>query len=653
MSLRLITTLLVFLAWIGWVDAHATDTTRLSGSLISGSGPSGTALKNVAITLYQLSQEGLAPVASTLTDTSGHFVMEVMSTESTDAYYVSANLGDGIELTSLIGPSLPNSAITVNEQSTVSAAYALAQVSRSGEVKGSSSQLKIASQMVRNLVDSASGETSGVLASSPNGDQSISFRTLHSLSNLLAAIVQDHALAARFFSLTRNERGTLPNSTPTAYSNLARDPSKHAKALYRLSRKARKYSVVLRSSPDAWVLAVKVNDSGDPDRLIGGLGNIVFDKNGYAWVTNNVVQGTTGSSNFLLLFKPDGKPSDGSDGYLPSPIQGGGILGQGFGITIDQAGAVWTGNFGWGGVNPAEAKPGSGSISKQSPTGNSLSLPNGYYGGTYRAQSLDTDSKGNLWVASYGNSNVCVFLAGDPSHSICIALPTNSNPFGLKVAPDDTVWVANTGGGVGKNKVHSSVVKFALQGTVITKLFDVPIGQGLKGLSLDSAGNAWVASGGDSRVYALKPDGALIGGFNGGGMSGPWSTTIDGEDNVWVANFGPMKGNFANGRLTKLVGAIMQDKRTGKPLSPSSGYTLKSAGSPVLLANGEPLYGSDKGKCFCPLMRLTTVGIDQAGNVWALNNWKPSFLTDLLKNPGGDGIVIFVGLAPPPSPKYH
>ena len=50
-------------------------------------------------------------------------------------------------------------------------------------------------------------------------------------------------------------------------------------------------------------------------------------------------------------------------------------------------------------------------------------------------------------------------------------------------------------------------------------------------------------------------------------------------------------------------------------------------------------------------MRMTSVTIDAAGNVWAVNNWKPRFGTDFEPkhgNPGGDGIVIFVGLAKPP-----
>jgi hypothetical protein len=80
---------------------------------------------------------------------------------------------------------------------------------------------------------------------------------------------------------------------------------------------------------------------------------------------------------------------------------------------------------------------------------------------------------------------------------------------------------------------------------------------------------------------------------------------------------------------------------------PPSGYTLPSAGAELLLHNGDPPYGRGAPPSFAPLMRLTSVVIDRAGNVWAVNNWKPSFDADLL-NSGGDGICIFVGLAKPP-----
>jgi len=76
---------------------------------------------------------------------------------------------------------------------------------------------------------------------------------------------------------------------------------------------------------------------------------------------------------------------------------------------------------------------------------------------------------------------------------------------------------------------------------------------------------------------------------------------------------------------------------------------VPTAGSEVLLHNGERLYGTQGPPSFIPMMRQTAMGIDQAGNLWSLNNWKPDFDIDAVAgNPGGDGIIIFVGLAPPP-----
>jgi hypothetical protein len=137
-------------------------------------------------------------------------------------------------------------------------------------------------------------------------------------------------------------------------------------------------------------------------------------------------------------------------------------------------------------------------------------------------------------------------------------------------------------------------------------------------------------------------------------MDGPWDTAIDGEDNVWVANFGPLQppSNF-RGRLTKLWGVnAPPGHNVGDPISPPTGYTVPSAGSEVLLHNGDPLYGPGAPPSFIPMMRQTAVAIDQAGNIWSINNWKPDVVIDFGGNPGGDGIVIFVGLAAPP-PHVH
>src|SRR5262249_2400248 len=126
-----------------------------------------------------------------------------------------------------------------------------------------------------------------------------------------------------------------------------------------------------------------------------------------------------------------------------------------------------------------------------------------------------------------------------------------------------------------------------------------------------------------------------------------------------IANFGPTEANtaLAAGRLSKLCGtnsaACPPGKKLGDPLSPATGFTVPSAGSEVLLHNGEPLYGKNAPPSYIPMMRQTAAMIDRAGNVWTINNYKPNFDVDATVNPGGDGILIFVGLAPPPFPREN
>jgi hypothetical protein len=66
----------------------------------------------------------------------------------------------------------------------------------------------------------------------------------------------------------------------------------------------------------------------------------------------------------------------------------------------------------------------------------------------------------------------------------------------------------------------------------------------------------------------------------------------------------------------------------------------------VLLSDGTPLSQTGFNQpAFTPLMRSVSAVPDRAGNLWVSNNWKPNFITNQLENPGGDGMVIFVGLA--------
>ena len=100
----------------------------------------------------------------------------------------------------------------------------------------------------------------------------------------------------------------------------------------------------------------------------------------------------------------------------------------------------------------------------------------------------------------------------------------------------------------------------------------------------------------------------------------PWGG-IDGFDNVFVAN-------FAGKRVMMLCGVKEQNcppgVHTGDPISPDEGFTSDA------------------------LKRVTGIQGDTSGNVWAVNNYKEDGLLPIgLNNPGGNSVVVFIGLAAP------
>ena len=214
----------------------------------------------------------------------------------------------------------------------------------------------------------------------------------------------------RAVGLTKPQRGKPPRSTAQALANLARAPEQAVSEIFQLTRRAAKYEPALLQQPDAWTVAVKVNDSGSDIReeLFGGPANLAFDAKGFAWLTNNVKQGDSVSSKVAIVLQPNGKPANGANG---TPLRYGGLLGTGFGVTIDPRGNVWFGNFGWGG-RKYQPKPGfDGSMSEFSPSGAAISPDNGYVDEVDRAQGLASDD-GNIWITSFGSDSVFVYLGG-------------------------------------------------------------------------------------------------------------------------------------------------------------------------------------------------------------------------------------------------
>jgi hypothetical protein len=141
--------------------------------------------------------------------------------------------------------------------------------------------------------------------------------------------------------------------------------------------------------------------------------------------------------------------------------------------------------------------------------------------------------------------------------------------------------------------------------------------------------------------------------------------TIAKDDTLFAGNFGPELVDAPLGKQLPLGSTgVTVIKDAGNGQKSYHLMTLPTGGDQVMLANGFPLYGHVTDfeyalsqnveidipvyiPCYSPLMRITSSTIDGAGNLWVINNWKPSAAIDLLENPGGDGIVIFLGIATP------
>ncbi|WP_392536645.1 hypothetical protein [Legionella sp. 227] len=609
-------------------------------------------LANANVTIYTASSASAIPIANATTNGSGQFFIYIPPEQipQTASFYAVARQGNNTKLVTVIGKNLLP-AITINELTTVGAAFSMAQFFNNGQISGSSLGLKIASGMNDNLVSPIQGTLSQVITASPNADQTNTMRSLNNLSNLIASCVQNSPGACTvLFGLT-TVNGFAPTNTLDALVNIAHNPANNVLGIYVQSNQFATYQPSLKTKPDAWTLAVKFNNSGSLSAPFGGPAKTVFDKNGYAWITNNVIQGTPNSSNWLIVLKPNGQPADGINDTPTSPLFGGGLLGNAFGITIDTRGSIWTGNFGWGSCDTCLPPGGEGSVSQFSSTGIPISGPLGYISALYRVQGTVSDKNNNIWMASYGNDRIVVYLNGDPNSAIYYQEPANSGPFDIAIAQDGSAWVSNSKTSAGNP--GSVINKYVISGTQLIKTLDVqlPAGSSTREVSLDSQGNAWVASVNDSTIYKIAPNGTFVA-YNGeGGVSGPWGVTVDGDDNIWVANFEGI-GFPPQFSISKLCGIntakCPTGLTTGDAISPSTGYTLPSAGSQVLLADGTPLNGAGGPPSFNPLMRLTHAISDQAGNVWAANNWKPLPFSDNYFNPGGDGMVVFIGIAAPP-----
>jgi DNA-binding beta-propeller fold protein YncE len=620
--------------------AAAADHATLAGSVASGR----VAIAHARVTVWVAgTQPGQAtPLAHAVADRHGRFRLAYTPPASSGAVlYVTAARAGAVRLAATLGAPPAPQRIVVNEATTVATGFSQAQFIAGGRIGGPPPGPQNAALMAANLADVRTGAVSPVLAASPNGRQTSTLAKFGALANALAGCARSTRACPALSTVAATPQGHRPRGVLQAVANIAANPWHDVAGILRLSHAGpAPYRGALRSSRTLsdWMLPLRFVGDG---KTMDGPGNFAIDRDGNVYVTNNYEYAAgqrtpTCGSDLLPVFTPDGRFAPGT------PFQGGGLTGAGFGITLDSRGNVWVGNYGFAAPEPncpADRQPPHDTISAFTPDGTALA-PDGFRGTTDSGpgpfswpQGTVADPSGDaIWVANCGDGKLVRVPTSDPNHATAFDAGL-SQAFDIAIDHQGLVYATGLG--------NSKLAILRPDGTPIpgspfdaaTYGLDRPMG-----IAADSAGNMWIANSalinlpcptttlapaGTPSVSLVSAGGAPVThgahGFTGGGLTLPWGIAVDGNDNVWVAN-------FSDQRISQFCGVPARHCRPGT-------------------TTGDPISPDGTGYFFDGLVRVTGVQIDPSGNLWAANNWKR--LPDVQTNPGGYQVVVYPGAAAP------
>jgi hypothetical protein len=585
--------------------------------------------------------QGATPLACVTTDANGNFAFGTspgcggalpsgfLCSGSGEQIYLIADGGtDGgqtapnpqIALLVALGPCgtiTTSSAVVINELSTITSVYALAQFASAwspypiGAPATNAVGLSHALAGITNLINPSDGTLPG--PNLPTG-ATIPTAKINTLAAALAACVDSTGTLADAPSpcnelmcdalpgATYNPTGgvctmptgaTPPADTLGATIAIAAHPGavNVADLCSLASADASRFAPTIACnssstspSPADWTLALNFT-AGGIDRPSA----LAIDASGDVWIANEYSPGGTGS---ITEYGPTGALLSPAIGYadrsLDYPVA----------LAIDASANVWIANA----IG--------NSLSEIGPSGAPLDGSGFIGGGLDEPSAIAIDTTGNIWVADNTSSGAISEFAADGDALSPVTGYSGSgvvSPRAIAIDATDHVWAINTPYS-GSSANQSDIAALNSSGT-LTSPSGGYAGGGLYSsiaLALDQSGDVWVSNqfGGLSSTGSLSEfssAGASISpstGYTGGGLYAPAGLAIDGNSDAWAAN--------------SSSSSLSEFSSSGAALSPTTGYTGGGLDGPLALA------------------------IDAAGNIWVINNTNSS-----------SSVSEFIGLAPP------
>jgi hypothetical protein len=464
--------------------------------------------------------------------------------------------------------------VTINEVSTIAAAYALAgfatdatHIGAPSAVTGhtlSASSLSNAFNTALNIVSQATGQPTGTTTAA-GSTGTVSSPLINSLADILAVCVNStgptSSGCSTLFTNAVNTASTKPTNTAKAAINIAQNPGQNVTALLNTVQAVPPFSPTVASATDL-TLAVTYSGLNVPYGVaVDGLGN--------AFVTNS---GTTGTNaNSVTEISPTGVTTNFSTG---------GNFAAPMGIAIDTSNTAWIVNSGAVGGTYYLTSIGAGAVTPYTVAG--LNAP----------QAVDIGEGGNIWIANTGGNSVLQFSASTNSVSSFPGIPS---PEGIAATIDTTTPSNNqdissfeTTGRRGTEVDGETAVAAAAaveaqltspKGVAIAEGFNVflvnsvagagsvaEIGPGLQGagtlltstdfddpqfITFDGANNFFVSNLSNGAITwwnrAVNTAGVFTNYTAGGTIHGAEGIAVDLSGNVWVAN-------STNNTVSELIG---------------------------------------------------------------------------------------------------